>query len=115
MINSIPIFPSGNEIPVNSSAISRLSAWLYIETRGLFLKQFLPMFLIFCSSVVYAQKYNFHHYDLTSGLAQSQVLSVCQDKEKQIWLSTLGGINSFDGKKFRSYSVDDGLTSNSNF
>jgi len=101
MINPIPITPAGSEYPVNFSKP--------------FLRQFFLILLIFCSSVLYAQKYNFHHYDLTAGLAQSQVLSICQDKEKQIWISTLGGINSFDGKKFRSYSIDDGLTSNANF
>ncbi|HEY9001730.1 MAG TPA: two-component regulator propeller domain-containing protein [Mucilaginibacter sp.] len=104
MIKSIPIAPDGNEIPVHFSIIPRL-----------FLKLFLLIFLIFCSSVLYAQKYNFHHYDLTNGLAQSQVLAICQDKEKQIWLSTLGGINSFDGKKFNTYSIEEGLMSNSNF
>jgi len=101
MINPIPITPAGSEYPVNFSKP--------------FLRQFFLILLIFCSSALYAQKYNFHHYDLTAGLAQSQVLSICQDKEKQIWISTLGGINSFDGKKFRSYSIDDGLTSNANF
>ncbi|MBS1523612.1 MAG: hypothetical protein JST50_21600 [Bacteroidetes bacterium] len=104
MIKSIPIPPAGSEIPVNSSTVSRL-----------FLKQFLLVFLIFCTSALYAQKYNFQHYDLTNGLAQSQVLAICQDKEKQIWLSTLGGINCFNGKKFSSYSIEDGIMSNSNF
>jgi len=115
MIKSIPIAPAGSETPVNSSAIFRLSVFLYIEVKRFFLKQAFFVFLICCSSVLYAQKYNFHHYDLTNGLAQSQVLAICQDKEKQIWLSTLGGINSFDGKKFSSYSIEDGLMSNSNF
>lgn len=115
MIKSIPIPPAGNEIPLNSSTVSRHSAFQHTEIKGLFAKRLLLILLIFCSSALYAQKYNFHHYDLTNGLAQSQVLAICQDKEKQIWLSTLGGINSFDGKKFRSYSIEDGLVSNSNF
>ena len=108
MINLIPIAPAGSETPLNSSTLSRHSVFL-------FRKHLLLIFLIFCSSALQAQKYNFHHYDLTNGLAQSQVLAICQDKEKQIWLSTLGGINSFDGKKFSTYSIEDGLISNSNF
>lgn len=115
MIKSIPIIPAGSETPVNSLIISGFLAFLYINIPRLFLKQYLLLSLIFCSSALYAQKYNFQHYDLTNGLAQSQVLAICQDKEKQIWLSTLGGINSFDGKKFSSYSIDEGLMSNSNF
>ncbi|WP_426672153.1 ligand-binding sensor domain-containing protein [Mucilaginibacter sp. McL0603] len=71
--------------------------------------------LLLWTTVLCAQKYNFQHYDLGSGLSQSQVLAICQDKQKQIWLSNFGGINSFDGKKFNSYSIEDGLVSNSNF
>jgi signal transduction histidine kinase len=115
MIKSIPITPAGSETPVNFSTIFRFWTFLYVKATKPFQKQSFLLLLIFCSSALYAQKYNFHHYDLTNGLAQSQVLAICQDKEKQIWLSTLGGINSFDGKKFSSYSIDEGLMSNSNF
>ncbi|MDO3628614.1 two-component regulator propeller domain-containing protein [Mucilaginibacter sp. BT774] len=85
------------------------------EIKRYFFNLTLTLCFICCASDLHAQKYDFRHYDLTNGLAQSQVLAICQDKEKQIWLSTLGGINSFDGKKFSTYSIEDGLMSNSNF
>lgn len=85
------------------------------EIKRFFLNLTLGLCFICFASDLYAQKYNFRHYDLTDGLAQSQVIAVCQDKEKQMWLSTLGGINSFDGKKFSTYSIEDGLMSNSNY
>jgi len=115
MIKWIPILPAGSEIPVNSSTISRLSAFLYTEIKRLFQKRFLLLFLAFCANALYAQKYNFQHYDLTNGLAQSQVVAICQDKEKQIWLTTLGGVNCFNGKKFSTYSIDEGILTNTNF
>src|SRR5476651_2140149 len=64
---------------------------------------------------VKAQKYYFQHYDIGDGLIQSQVTSICQDKDKQIWLTTLGGINCFDSKQFSAFTIDDGLTGNSCF
>jgi len=85
------------------------------ESRKFPIEQLLTIFLLMWTTVLYAQRYNFQHYDLGSGLSQSQVLAICQDKQKQIWLSNFGGINSFDGKKFNSYSIEDGLVSNSNF
>ena len=85
------------------------------EIKRFFLNLLLVLCLVCSTLGLHAQKYNFRHYDLIDGLAQSQVIAVCQDKEKQIWLSTLGGINCFDGKKFRTYTIEDGLMSNSNF
>lgn len=59
-----------------------------------------------------AQKYNFVNYSVEDGLIQSQALHICQDKFRQLWISTEGGMSKFDGKKFKGYSVQDGFTSN---
>ncbi|HTD99659.1 MAG TPA: two-component regulator propeller domain-containing protein [Mucilaginibacter sp.] len=85
------------------------------KIQKLLFKPLLYIFLLLCTSNLYAQRYNFQHYDLVNGLAQSQVLSICQDKQKQIWLSTFGGINCFDGNQFNLYSIQDGLSTNANF
>lgn len=100
---------------MHTPAGNKFQVFLNSEVKRFFLSRLLGIFLVISASASYAQKYNFRHYDLTDGLSQSQVVAICQDKEKQIWISTLGGINSFDGKKFSSYSLDDGLLSNSNF
>ncbi|MGN6638954.1 MAG: ligand-binding sensor domain-containing protein [Mucilaginibacter sp.] len=100
---------------MHTRAGNKFHVFLNPEIKRFFFKRLLVLFLVLSASALYAQKYNFRHYDLTDGLSQSQVVAICQDKEKQIWLSTLGGINSFDGKKFNSYSIEDGLLSNSNF
>ncbi len=60
----------------------------------------------------FAQRYNFQHYDIDDGLAQSQVTSVTQDNKRRIWVTTLAGINCFNGKQFSSYSKINGLNSN---
>ncbi|HXB40587.1 MAG TPA: two-component regulator propeller domain-containing protein [Bacteroidia bacterium] len=52
------------------------------------------------------------NYSVEDGLIQSQALHICQDKYRQLWISTEGGLSKFDGKKFTGYSVQDGLSSN---
>lgn len=75
--------------------------------RGFFLYIFL-----FYGLILSAQKYNFVNYSVEDGLIQSQALHICQDKYRQLWISTEGGISKFDGKKFTGYSIQDGLSSN---
>src|ERR1700761_6818082 len=62
-----------------------------------------------------AQKYYFQHYDSNDGLIQSQVTAICQDLNKQIWLTTLGGINCFDSKQFNAFTIEEGLPQNAFF
>jgi ligand-binding sensor domain-containing protein/signal transduction histidine kinase len=62
----------------------------------------------FCS----AQKYTFTHYNISDGLIQSQINSICQDADHNLWLATYGGVSRFDGKTFASYSRQDGLPNN---
>ncbi len=80
-------------------------------------KNLLPIFIIslalgFKSIPVYGQKYFFQHYDIENGLIQSQVTSITQDRDNQLWISTFGGINCFDSKEFRPFTVEDGLPDN---
>lgn len=63
--------------------------------------------------LVQAQIHNFRRYHLENGLSQSQVSSIAQDKLGYIWLATEGGgLNRFDGKTFLSYTMQEGLSSN---
>jgi len=69
-------------------------------------------FFLFCFYNGFSQKYNFVNYSVEDGLIQSQALQICQDKYRQLWISTEGGLCKFDGKKFTGYSVQEGLSSN---
>lgn len=62
-----------------------------------------------------AQHYNFINYSTESGLAQSQVRSIAQDKNGYLWLGTLAGLSKYDGKKFVNYSIQNGLIDNQIF
>ena len=68
----------------------------------------------FKSIPVYGQKFFFQHYDIENGLIQSQVTSITQDRDNQLWISTFGGINCFDSKEFKPFTVEDGLPDNEN-
>lgn len=59
-----------------------------------------------------AQHYNFINYSTESGLAQSQIRAIAQDKNGYLWLGTLGGLSKYDGKKFVNYSIQNGLIDN---
>jgi ligand-binding sensor domain-containing protein len=62
-----------------------------------------------------AQHYNFINYSTESGLAQSQIRSIAQDKNGYLWLGTLAGLSKYDGKKFVNYSIQNGLLDNQIF
>lgn len=61
---------------------------------------------------LWAQKYNFVNLNVEHGLIQSQANALCQDKQGHLWIATIGGVSRFDGQRFTSYSMNDGLPSN---
>lgn len=73
----------------------------------------LPLF--FVGHALIAQHYNFIHYSTESGLAQSQVRCIAQDKNGSLWLGTLAGLTKYDGNKFSNYSIKNGLIDNQIF
>ncbi|HVS92569.1 MAG TPA: two-component regulator propeller domain-containing protein [Mucilaginibacter sp.] len=74
----------------------------------------LVVLVLFCGEHALSQKYYFQHWDVSNGLSQSQVLTLCPDQSKQIWLSTFTGVDCFDGRQFKNFNVSNGLTSNVN-
>lgn len=60
-----------------------------------------------------AQQYNFRHYSVKEGVAQSQVFCLWQDSRGYLWMGTRGGgLSRFDGTEFRTYGLKDGLPNN---
>ncbi len=58
----------------------------------------------------FTQTINFKNYTTESGLPQSQILALFQDKNNLIWIGTnSGGAASFDGQKFTVYNESNGL------
>lgn len=52
------------------------------------------------------------HFGLKDGLSSKFVSGIVRDNRGLVWVSTLRGLNRFDGRKFKSFTTEDGLNSN---
>lgn len=75
---------------------------------------FISLLFLIYSYKSTAQRYYFEQYDIERGLIQSQVTAIVQDQKRKLWIATLGGLGSFNGRQFTNYSRTNGLTSNYN-
>lgn len=57
-----------------------------------------------------AQSVNIRHYTVSDGLPSSIIYRCAQDQRGFMWFGTESGISRFDGKNFRNFSANDGLT-----
>lgn len=63
-----------------------------------------------------AQNYYHRVYNVQNGLAQSQVIALCVDKNGYLWIGTLGGgVNIYNGMGFSTISKEDGLAGDNVF
>lgn len=73
--------------------------------------KWLSVFLIlFVGVQTFSQQYNFRHFSLKEGLAQSQVYAIDQDERGFLWVGTQGGgVDIFDGQSFKNLNRKDHL------
>ncbi|MCW3103285.1 MAG: hypothetical protein JWO09_1725 [Bacteroidetes bacterium] len=94
----------------------RFFLYLYSPLRTLrtLLKIFIAAAVLLTAQLsVFAQTYDFRNFNVEDGLAQSQVLSMCQDRYGNIWFGTnSGGASKYDGNKFTTLSENDSLANN---
>ncbi|MFA7419570.1 MAG: two-component regulator propeller domain-containing protein [Melioribacteraceae bacterium] len=74
---------------------------------------YLTLIYFICSFILYSQTPPYYHYTPADGLASATVYDIIQDRDGFIWLATLNGLNRFDGTRFITYGMADGLNSNS--
>lgn len=60
---------------------------------------------------IFAKSYSEVSYKTEHGLPSNEAFFVVQDEEGYIWIATDKGITRFDGQKFNTYSIEDGLSS----
>ncbi|WEK20816.1 MAG: two-component regulator propeller domain-containing protein [Candidatus Pedobacter colombiensis] len=73
---------------------------------------YITLLLLICGIESFGQRYNFEQYDIKDGLVQSQVTGITQDKQRKLWIATLGGLSCFNGNQFINLGKTDGLSSN---
>ncbi|MCB9234196.1 MAG: histidine kinase [Bacteroidia bacterium] len=60
-----------------------------------------------------AQQFNLQTFNVSAGLAQSQVYAMLEDQRGYLWFGTWGGgLSRYDGTSFRTFNARDGLTHN---
>lgn len=57
-------------------------------------------------------KLRFTNYDLNSGLNSQIIRATLLDNKGNIWIASEGGATKFDGRKFTTYTTDNGLGNN---
>lgn len=55
---------------------------------------------------LWSRNYKFRHLSIEEGLSQSLITDLLQDKNGLIWISTLDGLNVYDGYTFNVYRQD---------
>ncbi len=71
------------------------------------------LFILYFPYRTFSQSYNFKNFTTEQGLPQSQVLSIYQDKQGQVWFGTNGGgAGKYNGNKINTITDNDGLISN---
>ncbi|MEO1023700.1 MAG: two-component regulator propeller domain-containing protein, partial [Bacteroidota bacterium] len=77
-------------------------------------KAILLFFVLFpvCVVQLQGQTYPIRAYSIESGLSESVVNDVIQDRDGYLWMATGYGLNRFDGIEFLNYFEEHGLNSN---
>jgi ligand-binding sensor domain-containing protein/serine phosphatase RsbU (regulator of sigma subunit) len=70
---------------------------------------FLFPFFLFAGIVAPAQTTSFITYGVEQGLVQSQVQTIVQDNDGNLWIGTLAGLSRYNGISFDNFSKKDGL------
>jgi ligand-binding sensor domain-containing protein/serine phosphatase RsbU (regulator of sigma subunit) len=76
------------------------------------MKQFKFLFIIpilLWSLNVVAQNSNFTEYMIEDGLIMSQIESIVQDNDGNLWIGTIGGLSKYNGTEFANYTQKEGL------
>ncbi len=69
----------------------------------------LLLFLLsLCMSVI-GQTTSFINYGVEQGISQSQVQTLTQDNEGNLWIGTLAGLTKYNGHNFTTYSKKNGM------
>ncbi len=69
---------------------------------------FTAIFISYCD----AREYPFQHYGTKEGLPHTIVYRIYQDQKGFMWFCTEYGVSKFNGKVFKNYTTNDGLSSN---
>lgn len=73
---------------------------------------FLKLILAFFTYSSFSQSPIYKHFTAKDGLPHDITYGLIQDSNGFLWIGTDDGLTRFDGKSFKNYGYEDGLTSN---
>ncbi len=59
-----------------------------------------------------AQRYNFSNYTIVDGLQSNQINDIIQDRNGRLWIGTMNGASSYDGKVFTHPDISSTIANN---
>jgi len=62
------------------------------------------IFVFFLSRLCAQEPIVFNHLSMENGLSQNSVMAITQDKNQFLWFGTRGGLNRYDGYRFKVYT-----------
>ena len=73
------------------------------------LRQILSIFFLLVATSLFAQTPAYLHYGVSDGLPSGLVYTIAQDSQGFLWFGTDKGLARFDGTRFRTFTMRDGL------
>ena len=67
--------------------------------------------IVLCGVSAHAERWPVHTYVTADGLANDRVDRGTRDRLGYLWFATIDGVSRFDGRRFESFGVHDGLPS----
>jgi ligand-binding sensor domain-containing protein/signal transduction histidine kinase len=80
-----------------------------VRRRRWFLPSLLVAGLLLSPSNAHAERLPIKIYTASDGLAHDRVQRIVRDSRGFLWFCTAGGLSRFDGQRFVSYGIEDGL------
>ena len=65
--------------------------------------------LLLAVNLCAGQTTHFIHYGIEHGLPQSQVQTIEQDNDGNLWIGTMSGLSKYNGRAFINYTKKDSL------
>lgn len=71
--------------------------------------QLIAALMLISAGLLHSQTTSFIHFGVEQGLAQSQVQTVHQDNDGNLWVGTLSGLTRYNGRTFKTFTKKDSL------
>lgn len=83
--------------------------------RNIVIGIFFCVYVFAIPNIGWGQDYFYYTYNTRGGLPSNKVKAVVQDMDGNIWIPSDKGVTKFNGKRFKTFTVKNGLPTNETF